>query len=85
MIKLSAAFNQAYARWRGDIADVGPGKAPATTMPVDDFDRVFREWEHVAFDQLVDRMSAGLVEDAGVDFDDAPTDVIPVERLRRTG
>jgi hypothetical protein len=66
MIKLSHAFDEAYARWCGAPQEIGPAKSPVVAS-VDDFDRAFAEWEDVAFDQLVDQM--------GDDFDDAPTAV----------
>ena len=46
MIKLSSAFDVAFARYRGEPVDVGPTKAPAPAPAADaDLDRVFREWE----------------------------------------
>ena len=81
MIKLST-FDEAYARWRGEAPAVGPGKGPAPAVDAD-FEKAFAEWQDVAFDQLVDQMSAGLVADAEVDFDDLVTEELPTARLRR--
>jgi hypothetical protein len=46
VIKLSSAFELAYARWCGEqvTCDVGPMKAPAPAAR-DDLDRAFGEWE----------------------------------------
>ena len=75
MIKLSCAFDEAYAQWCGAPLEIGPTKSPALGT-IDDFDRAFAEWEDVAFDQLVDHMAG--------DFDEAPTEVFAPARLRRT-
>jgi hypothetical protein len=46
MIKLSSAFDVAFARYRGEPAEVGPTKAPAPSPAADaDLDLAFREWE----------------------------------------
>lgn len=80
MIKLST-FDEAFARWRGEAPEVGPGKSP---IAIDhDFDKAFAEWEDVSFDQLVDQMSAALVSDAEIDFEDIVTEELPTTRLRR--
>ena len=71
MIKLSNAFEIAYARWCGAPPEVGPTKSPA---PDEDFERAFREWEDVSFDALVD--------EALMDFEEAPTDVFTPARVR---
>ena len=73
MIRMSSAFELAYARWRGE-PEIGPAKAPAAA---DDLDRAFTEWESAAFDRMALRTSARLVETALADFDDAPTEVFP--------
>ena len=83
MIKLSSSypFDDAFAQWRGD-APVGPTKAPARASD-DDLDAAFAEWQDVSFDQLVDQMSAALVAEVDVDFDDLITEELPIARLRR--
>jgi len=83
MIKLSPAFQEAYSRWSGEDDDVGPTKAPAPAAD-HDLERAFQAWEDVAFERLVDQMSAELVDDAIAEFDDLPTEEIVMPRgLRR--
>jgi hypothetical protein len=84
VIKLSSAFDLAFARLCGEAPAVGPTKAPAPAADAD-LDRAFRAWDEVPFDALVDQMSTSLVEGALAEFDDAPTEVFARPLARAAG
>ena len=51
MIRMSSAFELAYARWRGEPIEIGPCKTPATAV-ADELDRAFTECESAELDRL---------------------------------